>query len=101
MRRKIEVLVWPKLRKKVEFKQTLDCLSMTFQDYCLSLRIDSQNENYFILSAEWSNLKQMRQMLQSKEFSILSGAIASLCESSDIRLDGKPFKHELSKLSTL
>ena len=101
MRRKLELVVWPKLRKNLEFSQTLDCLSVKFQECCSSLRIESQNGDRYILYAEWSNSEKMRRMLQSKEFSILGGAIAILCERSDIRLDGEPFKQDIAKLSIL
>jgi hypothetical protein len=101
MKRTLELIVWPKLRKDLELGQTLDCLSVNLQEYCSSLRIESQNGGPYILYAEWPNSEQMRRMLQSREFSILSGAVEALCKRSDIRLDGKPFKYEIKKLSIL
>ena len=101
MKRTIEIMVWPKLRKDLEFRQTLDSLSVKIQDYCSTLRIESQNEGHYILCAEWHNSEQMRQMLQSKEFKILAGAVMVLCQKSEIRLDGEPFKQEIAQLSII
>ena len=101
MKRTIELVVWPKLRKELEFRQTLDELSVTFQEYCSNLRVELQNGGYFVLFAEWPNSEQMARMLKCREFSILTGAIEALCKKSVIRLDGKPFLHELEKLSIL
>ena len=98
MKRKIELIVYPKPRNNVEFMQTLNFLSGKFQDYCSNLRIESQNGDHYILYMEWPNLEQMRRMLQSREFSILCGAVEALCKRSDIHLDGEPFMHEIAKL---
>ena len=84
----------------MEFKQTLDCLAGILQDYCSSLNIDqSEIGDRYILLAEWEKTKQMDQMLQSKEFSILSGAIAALCEKIDIRLDGEQVEPDIAFLT--
>jgi hypothetical protein len=101
MKRTIEIMVWPKLRKDLEFSQTLDCLSVKFQDYCSTLRIESQNGGNYILYAEFQNSEQMQHMLQSKEFKILAGAVMALCQKSEIRLDREPFKQEIAKLYTI
>jgi hypothetical protein len=101
MKRTLDLIVWPKLRKDLEFRQTLDCLSAKLQEYCSSLRIESQIGGHYNLFAEWQNSEQMHHMLQSKEFKILAGAIMALCKKSKIRLDGEPFKHDIVKLPIL
>jgi len=102
MKRKLELVVWPKLRKSIEFKQSLDCLYEILKDYCSSLRIEeSENGNIFTLTASWETSGQMRHMFQSKEFMILSGAIAALSEKTEIRLDDKEAGEEISILMTL
>ena len=102
MKRKLEIVVWPKIRKGMEFKQTLDCLAGILQDYCSSLEIDGwENGEKYILLAEWDKTKKMDQMLQSNEFSILSGAIAVLCEKIDIRLDGKQVESDMANLTAV
>jgi len=99
MKRTLEVVVWPKLHKNIEFKQTMDCLSGSLQDYCSFLKVSqSEGGETFSLYAEWDKAEQMDIMLQSKEFSILSGAIAALCEKSEIMLNDKPFSTDISEL---
>ena len=102
MKRKLELMVWPKLRKSIEFKQSLDCLADILQNYCSSLKIDqSEIGDGYILLVEWEKTKQMDQMLQSKEFSILSGAIAALCERIEIRLDGEQVEPDIAFLTAI
>ena len=101
MKRTLDLIVWPKLRKDLEFRQTLDCLSAKLQEYCSSLRIESQNGGHYILYAEWPNSEQMHRMLQCKEFLIFCGAIEALCRKSAIWLDREQFKHEIAKLSMI
>ena len=102
MKRTLEIIVWSKLRKGFEFKQTLDCLSGILEDFCTSMEVvQSENGKKFALSAAWENSGQMHDMLQSKEFLILAGAIDALCEKSEIRLDDKPLSTDISKLTTI
>ena len=102
MNRKLELVVWPKLRKKIEFGQTLDCLSGVLQDYCSGLRIDqSEDEDTYTIEAVWKDVERMDQMIRSKEFLILSGAIAALCDRIDIWLDGELVGTDISQLPSL
>jgi hypothetical protein len=99
MKKKLEVVIWPNSRKRLEFKQSLDCLAEILQHYCSSLMIDESGDGLtYTLLAQWETLDQRRQTLQSKEFSILSGAITALCDKTVIRLDDKVFNHQISDL---
>ncbi len=102
MSRKLELVVRPKLRKKIEFGQTLDCLAGVLQDYCSDLRIDrSEDENSYTIEAVWKDKERMDQMLRSEEFYILSGAIAALCDRTEIRLDGEPVGTDIAQLPSM
>ena len=102
MKRKLEMMVWPKWRKSTEFKQSLDCLAGILKNYCSSLTIlESESENKLTLIATWKTSSQMRDMLQSEEFMILSGAIATLSEKPNIRLDDKEAGELISVLNKL
>ena len=99
MKKKLEVVVWPNSRKMLEFKQSLDCLAEILQNYCTNLKIEEAGDGLsYTLSAQWETSAHMRQTLQSKEFSILSGAITALCDKTLIRLDDKVFSHQISDL---
>ena len=99
MKRKLELVVWPNSRKRLEFRQSLDCLADILQNYCSSLMIDESGDGLtYTILAQWETLDQMHQTFQSKEFSILSGAITALCDKTVIRLDDKVFSHQISDL---
>ena len=102
MKKKLEIIVSPSSRKRLEFKQSLDCLAGTMQNYCSKLEIiESDDGVTFTLLAQWETLNQMRQAIRSEECSILSGAITTLCEKTVIRLDDKEVGNHISKLTTL
>ena len=102
MKNKLEVVVRPNPRKRLELKQTLDCLTGILQDYCSSLMInESENGLTITLLAQWEKSDQMRHTLRSKEFSILSGAINALCDNTVIRIDDKSAGNDIAKLSEL
>ena len=89
-------------RKRLEFKQSLDCLAGTLKNYCSKLEIiESYDGVTSTLFAQWETLDQMRQAIQSEECSILSGAITALCKKTVIRLDDKQVGNHISKLTTL
>lgn len=102
MKKKLELIVSPNLRKRLEFKQSLDYLAETLQNYCSKLEIiESDDGVIFTLLAQWETLDQMRQAIRSEECSILSGAITALCERTVIRLDDKEVGNHISMLTTL
>ncbi len=102
MKKKLELIVSPNPRKRLEFKQSLDCLAGTLQNYCSKLEIiESDDGVTFTLLARWETSDQMRRAIQSEECSILSGAITALCEKTIIMLDDKEVGNHISKLTTL
>jgi len=102
MKKKLELIVSPNSRKRLEFKQSLDCLAGTLKNYCSKLEIiESDDGVTFTLLVQWETSDQMRQAIKSEECSILSGAITALCEKTVIRLDDKEVGNHISKLTTL
>ena len=99
MKYKLEVVVWPNPRKRLEFKQTLECLVEDLHNCCSSLMINvSENGLNYTILAQWENSDQMRHTLRSNKFSILYGAIIGLCDNTVIRIDGKPAGNDIAKL---
>ncbi len=102
MKKKLELIVSPSSRKRLEFKQSLDCLAGDLQNYCSKLEIiESDDGVTFTLLVQWETLDQMRQAIRGEECSILSGAITALCEKTIIRLNDKEVGNHISKLTTL
>lgn len=88
---KLEISVIPKTIKRVEFSQSLSSLKGDLQRCCPNLEI-SKEENTFCLNAEFETEEQLNEVLWSKEFYILSGAISTLGEKSDFLIQGKDYK---------
>ena len=102
MKKKLELTIELNSRKKLEFRQTLECLSEILLNDCSDLNIqESQDGDIFILLIQWESANQMRQALRTKEFSILAGAIKSLAKSTAIRFDDKDIGNDISKLMSL
>ena len=100
--KKLEIIVSPKSRKRLEFKQSLDYLSGTLQNYCSKLEIiEAEDGVTFTLLFQWETSDQMRQAIRGEECSILSGAITALCEKTVIRLDDIEVGNHISMLTTL
>jgi transcriptional/translational regulatory protein YebC/TACO1 len=102
MKKKLELKIELNSRKKLEFRQTLECLSEILLIDCSDLNIqESLDGDIFTLSIQWESTTQMRQALRTKEFSILTGAIKSLAKSTGIFIDDKNIGNDISKLMTL
>ncbi len=102
MNRVLELMIVPNSGKKKEFSQTLNNLAKTLQYSCSSLKVDESADSLIInITVEWGSMDQMRQMLQSEDFNILSGAITALCEKVVIRLNGKIAHNHISSLNSL
>jgi hypothetical protein len=102
MKKKLEFNIVVNSRKKLEFRQTLECLSESLLSDCSDLKIqESQDDDIFILLIQWNSANQMRSALRTNEFGILLGAIKSLGKNTGIRLDDKNIGNDISKLMTL
>lgn len=82
---KLEIRVLPIERKRVEFAQTLDSIKNDLQEHCSNI-IVTKEENMFIFKMDFKSENKLSEILQCKEFSILSGAIRSLSEESEITI---------------
>jgi len=102
MKKKLELNIVLNSRKKLEFRQTLECLSEILLNHCSDIKIqETEDKDTFYLLIQWDSANQMRQALRTKEFAVLSGAIKSLAMSTGIRLDDKDMGNDISKLMTV
>ncbi len=84
---KVEIKVRPKSIKQLEFSQTIDFITNDLTQLCNRLLITNMN-GYFLLTAEVNSREQLTDILYSKEFGILSGAIRTLCQKPKIIIKG-------------
>ena len=99
---RLEIEIWVKPTKRLEFKQTLDDLNEKIQKCCTSIRItESDNSLSYSILSKWETAVEMQEALKIKEFEILSGAITALCEKIEVRLNDKKVGNHISKLKTL
>ena len=99
MKRTLEMIILPNPRKKKEFTQTLESLSMNLERSCSSLTIEESEESHSItMVIKWESEDQMQQTLKKEEFVILSGAITALCDKIEVRLNDKLIENYISML---
>ena len=99
---RLEIEIWVKPTKRLEFKQTLDDLNEKIQKCCTSIRItESDNSLSYSIFAQWETAVDMREALKIEEFEILSGAITALCEKVQIRLNDKIVGNNISMLANI
>ena len=102
MKKRLELIVTMNSRKKLEFRQTLECLSEILVNYCTKLNIEeSKSGDIFTLLIQWESANQMRSAFRTNEFSILIGAIKSLGRNISIQVDDKDIGNDISMLMTL
>jgi len=94
---KLEIQVLPIKRKQVEFSQTLESIKNDLQEHCSDL-IVTQEENIFFFRIEFKSENRLNEILQCKELSILSGAIRSLAEESEITIQDNEDKKKWSDI---
>ena len=71
---KLEIKVRPKKPKYIEFSQSLNSMTDELLQLCPGLLITEKNKT-FILIADLNSSEHLTRVLNSKHFSILSGAI--------------------------
>ncbi len=84
---KLEIRVRPKSIKYLEFKQTLAQIKGDLGKYCTRIYIIEKAHGFFI-TADLESNKQLTDIINSKEISILLGAIKILCEKSKTIING-------------
>ena len=80
---KLEIRILPIHRKRIEFSQTLVSIKNDLQEHCSNL-IVTKDENVYYFRIDFKSENRLNEILQCKEFSILSGAIRSLAAESEI-----------------
>ena len=99
---RLEIEIWVKPDKRLEFKQTLNNLNGKLQKLCTSLKITESDSflSYSIL-VQWKTAVHMQEAFKTDEFAILSGAITALCEKVQIRLNDKLVGNHISMLANI
>jgi len=85
---KLTITVLPKRTKYLEFSQSLGSMMPVLKQLCASMKVSEKNKEFTII-INVDSVKRLTATLQSKEFSILSGAIRTLGEKSDIVVHGQ------------
>ncbi len=96
----LEITVWPKNTKYREFSQTLEQIKGDLKKHCIRLTIVDK-ENGFLITADLKSKKQLSTIINSKEISILSGAIKMLCKVSKAVINGDGFKNKTYNLKEI
>ncbi len=84
---KLEIIVRPKSEKCLEFSQTLEFIKPDLEQICTLIQIIEEDNKYSI-NMNVDSVQELTNILHSKELSILSGAIRTLCEKSEIVIHG-------------
>ncbi len=97
---KLTVTVLPKRTKYLEFSQSMDSMMPDLKQLCASMKV-SEKDKEFTIIINVDSVKKLTAILQSKEFSILSGAIRTLGEKSEILIHGPGHKNTGAYLKEL
>ena len=90
----------PKSAKYLEFSQTLEQIKGNLQKLCTKLTV-IENKNSFTIVADLKSNEQLSVVVNSKEISILSGAIKILCEKSKIMIKGSSYSNKTENLKEI
>ena len=88
---KLEIFVQPKSNKYLEFTQSVNSMTENLLLLCPGMLIIEKEKNFSFIS-EMNSPAQLNEILNSKELSILSGAIKTLCEKSEITIQDNGYK---------
>jgi len=94
---KLEVIIQLKREKLLEFSQSLISIKPALEMLCSSLQI-VEVENTFTILMGMESVQKLTTALYTKEFGVLSGAIKTLAERSDIVMHGIGKKKRVSDL---
>ncbi len=84
---KLEITVQPKTIKYLEFSQSLESMKPNLEKLCDSLLITEEDSTFSII-AKMKTIQQLTNTLRSNELAILSGAIKTLGEKSEVIIHG-------------
>lgn len=94
---KLEIRVIPIRRKQAEFSQTLESIKNDLKEHCSGLFV-TREENIFCFRIDFKSESRLNEVLQGKEFRILSGAINSLSDESEIAVHDSKGKRKFSDI---
>ena len=84
---KLEITVLPKCTKSIELSQSLDSIKPDIEQLCTSV-ILTKEDKMFLIVINVDSFQEFQTVLYSKEVSILSGAISTLGEKSEVIVYG-------------
>jgi len=84
---KLEIIAQPKSNKYLEFSQSLEFIKFDLMKLCRNIEIIEESMAFSLVANLDSN-EQLIKILHSKELEILSGAINTLGENSEIIING-------------
>jgi len=94
---KLEITILPKCTKSLELTQSLDFIKPDLEQLCTSF-ILTKEDKVFIVAIIVDSFQEFQTVLYSKEVSILSGAISTLGEKSEVIVYGIGNKNGSSDL---
>ena len=97
---KLEIKVQPKSVKYLEFTQTLEAIKHDLQKHCTRLTV-TEKEKAFSIVANLKSNEQLSNIINSKEFCILLGAIKMLCKKSKTIITGSNLKYRTTDLNEI
>ena len=74
--------------KELEFAQIMESLIKEFRKGpgCLSNHFKREQESEFRLASKWETMGELEKHFRSQLFSVLLGALHTLCESSEVKI---------------
>ncbi len=96
----LEITAKPKKNKYLEFSQTLEQIKTDLQKLCFRLTV-IEEKNTFTIVAKLRSNDQLSAIINSKEISVLSGAIKMLCEKSKTMINGSSYSNKTEILKEI
>ena len=85
---KLIIRVKTRAHKELEFAQIMESLIKEFRKGpgCLSNHFKREQDSEFRLASKWETMGELEKHYQSQLFSVLLGALHTLCESSEVKI---------------
>jgi len=85
---KLIIRVKTRAHKELEFAQIMESLIKEFRKGpgCLSNHFKREQDSEFRLASKWETMGELEEHFRSQLFSVLLGALHTLCESSEVKI---------------
>jgi len=97
---KLEITVLPKNSKYLEFSQSMESIKSDLEQLCNLVHITEKDKEFRIIFGV-DSIRDFTVIIHSKELHILSGAIHTLAEKSEIVIHGAGYKRRDTNLNEL